>query len=75
MQRTIEAHTVRYGSRMRSHVETSLRAGFTRKEIENILEASGLERVRLSQDESYFIIDRTGESDPNSWIKAREQYL
>jgi ubiquinone/menaquinone biosynthesis C-methylase UbiE len=75
MQRTIEEHTVRYGSRMRSHVEASVRAGFTRKEIENILEASGLERVHLSQDESYFIIDRTGESDPNSWIKAREQYL
>ena len=75
MQRTIEAHTARYGSRMRPHVETSLRAGFTRGELESILQASGLERVRLSQDESHFIIERTGESDPNSWIKAREQYL
>ncbi|HEY2383341.1 MAG TPA: class I SAM-dependent methyltransferase [Terriglobia bacterium] len=74
MQRAIETHTARYGSRMRAHVETTLRAGFTRGEIEGLLQASGLERVRLTEDETHFLIERTGESDPNSWIKAREQY-
>jgi hypothetical protein len=40
------------------------------------VQASGLERVRISEpDEHHLIVERTGESDPNSWIKAREQYL
>jgi ubiquinone/menaquinone biosynthesis C-methylase UbiE len=75
MQRAIEAHATRYGSRMRPHIETSLRAGFTRNEIDRLLGNSGLERIRVTEDESHLIIERTGESDPNSWIKAREQYL
>ena len=75
MQRAIEVHAAKYGSRMRGHVETALRAGFTRREIERLLDASRLERVRLTEDETHFLIERTGESDPNSWIKAREQYL
>jgi ubiquinone/menaquinone biosynthesis C-methylase UbiE len=75
MQRAIEAHSARYGSRMRPHIETSLRAGFTRNEIDRLLGNSGLERIRVTEDESHLIIERTGESDPNSWIKAREQYL
>ena len=37
---------------------------------------SGIERVRFSEPNEYHVfIERTGESDPNSWIKAREQYL
>ncbi len=75
MQRAIEAHTARYGRRMRTHIETALRAGFTRTEIDRLLRDSGLERVRVTEDESHLVIERTGESDPNSWIKAREQYL
>ena len=60
---------------MRAHIETALRAAFTRVEIEALVDESGLERVRLVEDEFHFFIERTGESDPNSWIKAREQYL
>jgi hypothetical protein len=75
MQRAIEAHTARYGSRMRPHIETALRAGFTRTEIDRLVRNSGLERVHVTEEESHLIIERTGESDPNSWIKAREQYL
>ncbi|HLH32732.1 MAG TPA: class I SAM-dependent methyltransferase [Terriglobia bacterium] len=74
MQRIIETHAGRYGSRMRSHVETALRAGFTRGELEALVRESGLERVRVTEDDLHLIIERTGESDPNSWIKAREQY-
>ena len=60
---------------MRGHIETAFRAAFTRDEIESLVQSSGLERVRLIEDEFHYIIERTGESDPNSWIKAREQYL
>ena len=75
MQRKIEEHSARYGQRMRPHVETALRAAFTRGEIERLAQASGLDRVRLTESGEHFILERTGESDPNSWIKAREQYL
>ena len=76
MQRRIEEHSSRYGAPMRPHIETALRAAFTRDEIQDLVQASGLERVRFAEsDEHHFMIERTGESDPNSWIKAREQYL
>ena len=61
---------------MRPHVETALRAAFTRPELEALVRASGLERVQVSEfDEDNLLIERPGESDPNSWIKAREQYM
>jgi ubiquinone/menaquinone biosynthesis C-methylase UbiE len=75
MQQSIEEHTARYGSRMRPHVESALRAAFTRSEMDDLLHASALERVRLIEDNHHFLLERSGESDPNSWIKAREQYL
>ena len=76
MSKRIEEHGMRFGSRMRQHVETSLRAAYTRRELESILRASGLERARVVELDDYHIaIEHSGESDPNSWIKAREQYL
>ena len=76
MQRKIDEYSMLYGVRMRPHVETSLRAAFTRSEFESLVQGSGLGRVRVSQpDDHHFLIERAGESDPNSWIKAREQYL
>jgi hypothetical protein len=61
---------------MRAHVETVLRAAFTSDEIEGLVRDSGLERVRfVESDEHHFMIERSGESDPDSWIKVREQYL
>jgi len=76
MARKISSATSLYGARMRQHVETALRAAFTRPEFEALVQAAGLERVRVSApDEEHLLVERTGESDPNSWIKAREQYL
>ena len=57
-------------------VETALRAAFTRSELETLVRESGLERTEISEpDEHHLLIERRGESDPNSWIKAREQYM
>jgi len=76
MKQQIEEHAGRYGSRMRGHIEAAMRAAFTRDEIEQLVRASGLERVRFVETgKHHFMIERTGESDPNSWIKLREQYL
>ena len=76
MSRRIAEGSALYGSRMRQHIETAMRAAFTRAEIEEMVVASGLERARVGRLENgYLIIERAGETDPNSWIKAREQYL
>jgi len=76
MAKHIEEHTAHYGRGMRQHVEAALRGAYTRVELEDIIRASGLEGVRLVElDRHYMAIERTGEGDPNSWIKAREQYL
>jgi ubiquinone/menaquinone biosynthesis C-methylase UbiE len=76
MQREIDDRSRLYGSRMRPHIETALRAAFTFSELDSLVRASGIERVRLSgSDKRHFLMERTGESDPNSWIRAREQYL
>lgn len=76
MQRKIDECSELYGARMRSHMETALRAAFTRPELDALVRASGLERVRISEpDEHHFYIERPGDSDPNSWIKVREQYM
>ncbi|HYR89763.1 MAG TPA: class I SAM-dependent methyltransferase [Terriglobia bacterium] len=75
MTKRIEQHSVRYGSRMRQHVETALRGAYTRQELEGLVRASGLERTQVVEwSDHHLAIERTGESDPNSWIKAREQY-
>jgi ubiquinone/menaquinone biosynthesis C-methylase UbiE len=76
MHRKIDECSALYGSRMRSHVETALRGAFTRSELEEFLKSSEFDRARVSEaNEHYLYIERRGESDPNSWIKAREQYL
>lgn len=75
MQKKVAEHSVRYGARLRSHVENAMRAAFTRMELHDMIRASGLERVQIGEYEAHLIVERRGESDPNSWIKAREQYL
>jgi SAM-dependent methyltransferase len=76
MTREIEAYNSRYGGGLRQHVETALRGAFTRGELEAVVAASGLERVTISDfDDYHLVIERRGETDPNSWIKVREQYL
>jgi hypothetical protein len=60
---------------MRRHIEGAMRAAFTLEEAAEMVRASGLERVRLDTTDGQLTMERTGESDPNSWIKAREQYL
>jgi ubiquinone/menaquinone biosynthesis C-methylase UbiE len=76
MEKKIGQYSALYGDAMKSHVGTSMRAAFTRAEFEALVNASGLERVQVSEpDEYHLLVERTGESDPNSWIRAREQYL
>src|SRR5215471_13919888 len=42
MQRKIEAYASLFGDRLRPHVQTAMRAAFTRSELETLVRASGL---------------------------------
>jgi ubiquinone/menaquinone biosynthesis C-methylase UbiE len=76
MAKHIEQHGASFDTRMKQHIETALRGAYTRSELEELVRASRLERVQVAgMDEHHLAIERTGESDPNSWIKVREQYL
>src|SRR6516225_7683710 len=76
LRRRIGEQTAHYGDRMRRHIEAAMRAAFTLDEAAEMVLASGLERVRLDiTNDVQLTMERRGESDPNSWIKAREQYL
>ncbi len=75
MHRKIAEQTTRYGARLSRHIETAMRASFTHMELRDLVRASGLQRVQITEYDDHLLVERTGKSDPNSWIKAREQYL
>jgi ubiquinone/menaquinone biosynthesis C-methylase UbiE len=76
MAKHIESYGASYGEPMKRHIEAALRGAYTRPEIQQLVRESGIERAQVVQlDEHHIAIQRTGETDPNSWIRAREQYL
>jgi ubiquinone/menaquinone biosynthesis C-methylase UbiE len=75
MDQRIQAHTTLHGATMRPQIETALRAAFTMNEFRRMVSSSGLQGAAVGELEDYVLIERRGETDPNSWIKAREQYL
>jgi len=65
----------KFGEVMRPQIETAIRSSYTEAElIQTAGEAQlpGLQPVRTDPD--YITIERRGETDPGSWIIAREQY-
>src|SRR3989442_4591962 len=56
MQRKITEHASRYGNRMKPHIESAIRAAFTRAEMEEMVQAAGLERVRVSATDDNHLI-------------------
>ena len=71
----IQQHTERLGDSMRNHVEAALQAAYTSEELQAAIHEAGLSGVRLDDsDADYIYIERRGETDPGSWVTAREQY-
>ena len=71
----IQQHTERLGDSMRNHVEAALQAAYTPEEIQNAIHEAGLSGAQVDDSDSdYFYIERRGETDPGSWVTAREQY-
>lgn len=75
MAKHIQEHAERFGPAMRQQIETSVRAAYTEAEWMRMVRDAELTGTQMSEtDPNYITIERRGETDPNSWIIAREQY-
>jgi ubiquinone/menaquinone biosynthesis C-methylase UbiE len=75
MSKLIDELGRRYGDRMRSQIEMSLRSAYTLDELRQIVQQSELQGAAIVEfDELHIGIERRGQTDPNSWVSAREQY-
>ena len=71
----IQQHTERLGDAMRPQLEQALQAAYTPAEIRQALGEAGLSGVAIDESNpDYIILERRGETDPGSWVTAREQY-
>ena len=75
MSRQIREHGARFGSAMYRQIETAIRAAYTETELMRIVNDAHLRDIQMvERDPNYITIERRGETDPGSWIIAREQY-
>lgn len=75
MANRIAQYNNTYGSAMSSQLTSAIRAAYTTAEVQEAVAASGLPGARvLEPDDDHLLIERHGETDPNSWVTAREQY-
>jgi ubiquinone/menaquinone biosynthesis C-methylase UbiE len=71
----IQEHTKRLGDPMRAQLEQAIQAAYTPEEVRQAIAEAGLTAVRVDDsDPDYIVIERQGETDPGSWVTAREQY-
>ena len=75
MSQRIEELVRHFGNRMRNQIEAAVGAAYTLDELREIVQASGIGGANVVELDEYHIgIERRGETDPNSWVSAREQY-
>ena len=75
MAKHIRKHSARFGEAMNRQIETAIRAAYTKDELMRIVADAQLQRIQMVEtDPNYITIERHGETDPGSWIIAREQY-
>jgi ubiquinone/menaquinone biosynthesis C-methylase UbiE len=75
MSGRVKAGKANYGETMGPRIQAALRAAWTPDELRRAISASGLQGASvLEVDRDHLMVERRGETDPNSWIKAREQY-
>jgi hypothetical protein len=60
---------------MRPQVEEAIQASYTPNELQLAIREAGISGVRVDEsDANYVVLQRRGETDPNSWVTTREQY-
>jgi len=75
LRRTVRAEAPAYPESIRNRLETTLRSGYTRRELMDLVRASGLDRARIVREGQRLFIERPGSNDPASWVSERERYL
>jgi len=75
MAKHVREHSARFGDAMRQQIETAIRSAYSESEMARMIHEAQLPEVRMiGTDPNYITIERKGETDPGSWIIAREQY-
>jgi len=75
MARHIRELGARFGNAMQRQIESAVRTAYTESELMQIVHDAQLQRAQtIETDPNYITIERHGETDPGSWIIAREQY-
>jgi ubiquinone/menaquinone biosynthesis C-methylase UbiE len=74
MANRIASYRSQYDGAMEPQLITSIRAAYTKSELEQAIRQSGLSGTRLIEANDQLMIERHGETDPGSWVTAREQY-
>jgi len=75
MARHIRELGARFGNAMQRQIESAVRTAYTEAELMQIVHDAQLQRAQtVETDPNYITIERHGETDPGSWIIAREQY-
>jgi ubiquinone/menaquinone biosynthesis C-methylase UbiE len=60
---------------MQPQLEAAMRAAYTRAEFLGALQEAGFGGIEVTEtDATHVMIQRRGETDPGSWVVAREQY-
>jgi len=75
MSKHIREHSTRFGDTMHRQIEAAIRAAYTKAELMRIVHDAHLQGIHMiDTNPNYIMIERRGETDPGSWIIAREQY-
>ena len=75
MAHHIREHSARFGNAMRRQIEIAIQSAYTEAELMRIVHDVKLPGIQMvDADADYITIERRGETDPGSWIIAREQY-
>jgi ubiquinone/menaquinone biosynthesis C-methylase UbiE len=71
----IHQETERLGDAMRPQLEEAIQASYTPDELQQAIAEAGLTDVRIDESHpNHVVLERRGETDPNSWVTTREQY-
>ena len=75
LTRHLAAYGTHYPDQLRTSFDASVRAGFTERELAELVEGAGIRGARMWSDDFHVTIERTGTSDPGSWVTEREKYF
>ena len=73
LSRRIAQQVQYYPSALKLPCESSIRAGFVKRELVELVKAAKL-RARVSSDRTHVFVERRGANDPSSWVVEREKY-